>query len=157
MMNGWREIKKSWASAWHPVQTQMYILCQTSVFVPRKALGKRLWPFSTWKFWKRHESSVCFSLVCTVLCPRILEALRSGAVYFHSDPELSWSPGALCVVSKPLSQSVPWPVFPAFWLDIQKACPHGNTLQNIYICNYSVLKKCVMLSVYPIKSSQGIL
>lgn len=62
MMNGWREIKKSEASAWHPVKTQMYVLCQTSVFVPRKTLEKRLWPSSTWKLWKRHESSVCFLL-----------------------------------------------------------------------------------------------
>lgn len=35
-------------------------------------------------------------LVCTVLCPRILEALKNGAVCFHSDPELYWSPGAWC-------------------------------------------------------------
>jgi len=30
-------------------ENTMYVLCQTSVFVPRKAPGKRLWPFSTWK------------------------------------------------------------------------------------------------------------
>lgn len=42
MMNGWRDIKKNRASSWHPVKTQMHILCQTSVFVPRKALGKSL-------------------------------------------------------------------------------------------------------------------
>lgn len=34
------------------------------------------------------RAQFAFYLVCTVLRPRILEALKSGAVYFHSDPEL---------------------------------------------------------------------
>lgn len=67
-------------------------ICVCSKESPRKESG--ISPPAAYE--KGRRARFAFYLVCAVLHPRMLEALKSGAVYFLSDPEPYLSPGAPC-------------------------------------------------------------
>ena len=161
MVNGWREIKKSQASSWHPVKTQcMFCARHLCLFQGKpQERGSGLSPPGSGE--KGLRAQFAFYLVCTVLCPRILEALKSGAVCFHSDPELCWSPGAPCnfqtTILKGALANISFSISCLLAGNREGMSSWHCTLEHLQTCNYGILKKSVMFSDYAIKGSQWIL